>query len=260
MTAFILLVLSAAWVCPSCGGGVDEAFCPRCLIPEPPSGMAFVPGDTITVDGVPCTVPSFYVDSAAVSYEDILPWLNGAFEDGEGLAALVTGQYDADFQFLRYTPFTGDASGSGLAVPPACMGLPAASVTLEGARSYLASEGRRLPSAAELALAARNGLVAEVDVFSVMSTYADMMEQSMGSMLGRLSTQAMFAGYSTASERVMWEWTGSLPGSPADVARDADAPCATLYRPGGTGVADAGSGYFNVAFRGVVPLPLAASR
>jgi len=70
----------------------------------------------------------------------------------------------------------------------------------------------------------------------------------------------MFAGYSTSAERVMWEWTGSLPGSPAVVALDADAPCATLYRSGGTGIADAGSGYFNVAFRGVVSLPLAASR
>lgn len=260
MTAFILLVLSAAWVCPSCGGGVDEAFCPRCLIPEPPAGMVFVPGDTVTVDGVLCTVPPFYVDSSAVSYEEMLPWLDGAFEDGEGLAAIITGQYDEDFQFLRYTPFTGDDSGSGLTVPQACMSLPAASVTLEGAERYLASEGRRLPAAAELALAARNGLVAEVDVFTVMSAYADMMEASMGSMLGRLSTQAMFAGYSTSSERVMWEWTGSLPGSPADVARDAGAPCATLFRPGGTGIADAGSGYFNVAFRGVVSLPLAASR
>lgn len=254
------MVLSAAWVCPSCGDGVEAAFCPRCLIPEPPSGMAFVPGDTITVDGVLCDVQPFYIDSSAVSYQDLLPWLNGAFEDGEGLAAIITGQYDEDFQYLRYTPFTGDESGSGLTVPQACMDLPAASVTPGGARSYLASTGRRLPSAAELALAARNGLVEEVDVFAVMSTYADMMEASMGAMLGRLSTQAMFAGYSTASERVMWEWTGSLPGSPTEAVRDAVAPCTTVYRPGGTGIADSGSGYFNVAFRGVVSLPLAASR
>lgn len=255
-----MLVLSGAWVCPSCGDGVDDAFCPVCLIPVPPAGMAFVHGDTITVDGVTCTVEPFYVDSSAVTYEDLLPWLNGAFEDGEGLAAVITGQYDENFQFLRYTPFTGDASGSGLTVPQVCMGLPAASVTPRGAREFLASEGRRLPTAAELALAARNGLVAEVDVFSVMSTYADMMESSMGSMLGRLSTQAMFAGYSTATERLMWEWTGSVPGSPGEVAHDSEEPCATLYRAGGTGIAEAGSGYFNVAFRGVVSLPLAASR
>ncbi len=230
------------------------------MIPAPPDGMAFIPGDTITYEGVLYEVAPFYADSTPVTYASILPWLNGAFEDGQGLAALITGHYDENFQFLRYTPLTGDETGAGLTVPPDCMDLPATSVTPEGASGFLAASGRRLPSAVELALAARHGLLADTDVYSVMSVYADMMEASMGALLGRLSAQAMFAGYSTAAERVVWEWTGSVPGSPAVSGGETASPCAVIYRNSGSGVADNRSGYFNIAFRGVVGLPLAASR
>ncbi|MGB4082197.1 MAG: hypothetical protein WBK62_02990, partial [Candidatus Fermentibacter daniensis] len=64
--------------------------------------------------------------------------------------------------------------------------------------------------------------------------------------------------YSTASERVIWEWTGSAPGEPASSSTETLSPCTVIYRNGGPGVADNSSGYFNVAFRGVVSLPLAA--
>lgn len=258
MIPVIVATLISVWTCPSCGVGVDAAFCGRCMIPEPPSGMAFIPACTVNHEGVDYEVPSFYIDSSAVSYFDILPWLNGAFSDGPGLARLVTGHYDEHFQFLRYTPFTGDEAGAGLTVPGPCSGLPACSITWSGASEYLASIGKRLPSAVELAAAAEAGLLTDIDVYNVMNTYADMMESSMGAMLGRLSIQAMFAGYSTASERVIWEWTGSAPGEPASSSTETLSPCTVIYRNGGPGVADNSSGYFNVAFRGVVSLPLAA--
>ncbi len=230
------------------------------MIPEPPSGMAFVPACTVNYEGVDYEVPAFYIDSSAVPYSDLLPWLNGAFEDGPGLARLVTGHYDENFQFLRYTPFTGDEAGAGLTVPESCSGLPACSMTWSGASEYLASIGKRLPSAVELAAAACAGLLTDADIYDIMGVYADMMESSMGAMLGRLSSQAMFAGYSTASERVVWEWTGSAPGEPASSSTETLSPCAVVYRNSGPGAADNASGYFNVAFRGAVGLPLAAQK
>jgi hypothetical protein len=68
----------------------------------------------------------------------------------------------------------------------------------------------------------------------------------------------MFAGYSTASERVMWEWTrdewGHHPGNSADML----ATYRTIWKPLDppvTGAAGRDTGYFNVIFRGVVSLP-----
>jgi formylglycine-generating enzyme required for sulfatase activity len=222
--------------------------------------MAWVAGDTITYEGTLYEVPSFYIDSAATTYSEFLPWLNGRIGTAEDLADIITGQYDENYQFLRYTPLTGDETGSGLTVPAACLELPATSVTWPAAAEYLSESGRRLPSAVEMALASRAGLVADIDVYSIMSTYGSMMEASMGALLGRLSTQAMFAGYSTASERVVWEWTSSIPGSPDATDMDTIAPCPVIWRNSGPGVADGRSGYFNLAFRGVVSIPLAATR
>jgi hypothetical protein len=250
-----ILAVIGAWICPSCGSDADGYFCAECLLPEPPPGMAWVPADTITVDGITVEVPGFFVDSATVSWGDVLPWLNSTVTDLEDLGRVITGRYDENLQFLRYTPLTGDGTGSGLTVPGPCIDLPATSLTPAAASEYLASTGRRLPTAAELALAERHGLVSPPDVYDVMAVYGSMLESAMGSVLGRLSSQAMFAGYSTASERRTWEWSSSEPGSPGEPYRGGPAPCLIVMRPGQAGIADRTSGYFNITFRGAASSP-----
>ncbi len=243
--------VAAAWDCPQCGLTNQGPICRRCSLPEPPPGTVWIEGDTVTVDGEVVEVAPFFIDASPVTYRRMLPWLNEEATSLERLAELVSGQADDNLNFLRYTPFTGNEQGTGLTVPSACLDLPACSITWNGARQFLASEGKRLPTAAELALAARRGLLPELDVQNVMSAFAEMMYQAMGSALGRFDAQAMFAGYGTPGERAIWEWTGDTP-SGADPAVD---PCATIFRARGAGIASIDCGYFNVAFRGAVSDP-----
>ncbi len=249
-----------SWQCPSCGRDAEGAVCPGCVIPAPPPGMVWIEGDTLTLDGILYEVGPFYIDSGPVTWRSVLPWLNSRVESLEDLAWVITGVFDENLQFIRYTPLTSSETGDGLGVPAACLDMPAGSFTLQGAAGFLASEGRRLPTVLELALASRSGVFAGTDVFTVMSAYSSIMEAAMGPLLGRLQSQAMFAGYSTAAERVMWEWTTSDPADPLVDLDESTSPCATVWRPSGTGVADRGSGYFNIAFRGVVGPPPAGGR
>ena len=256
VTGLIRMVLlaaaaAAAWDCPQCGLSNQGPICRRCSLPEPPPGTVWIRGDTITVDGEVVEVAPFFIDASPVTYRRLLPWLNEEATSLERLAELVSGKADDNMNFLRYTPFTGNEQGTGLAVPSACLDLPACSITWTGARQFLASEGKRLPTTAELALAARRGFFRELDVQAVMSAFAEMMYQAMGSALGRFDAQAMFAGCGTPGEIVIWEWTGDTP-SGAGVWTD---PCVVIFRTGGTGIASTDSGYFNVAFRGAVSDP-----
>jgi hypothetical protein len=255
-TALFLLAAvpaaAAAWDCPACGTANQGQICTECHLPEPPEGMAWVPGDTITVDGILFRVEPFFIDSSRVTYRDVLPWLNSEATSIDRLAEIVSGQYDESLNFLRYTPFTGSEDGSGITVPAGCLDLPVTSFTWPAASDYLRSTGRRMPSTAEMALAARHGMVADQDIFEIMSAWASMMEASMGSLLGRISAQAMFAGYSSRAERAIWEWTSDAPGY-----GDPPVPpaCMVVFRPSGTGLADRSSGYFNIGFRGAVTDP-----
>jgi hypothetical protein len=219
--------------------------------------MAYVPACSVEVQGVAVSVQSFFVDSFPVTYREVLPWMNESIGSLEDMAAVVTGQYDPDLQFLRYTPFTGNSEGTGITVPSNCFSLPVGSFTYEGAASYLLSRGARLPTAAELLAAKRAGLVSRIDVESVMRRYSAMMRSTMGSMLGELADQAMFAGFSTVAERIMWEWTTDAWGQPPDSIYRTEAPYRVIVRPveeAELGAAGSDMGYFNVAFRGVVPI------
>lgn len=256
MTGLIRIVLlaaavAAAWDCPRCGLSNQGSICRRCSLPEPPAGTVWIEGDTVTVGGELVEVAPFFLDASPVTYRRILPWLNEEATSLERLAELVSGQADENLNFLRYTPFTGNEQGTGLTVPSACLDLPACSITWTGAIQFLSSEGKRLPTAAELALAERCGLLREMDVQAVMSTFAEMMYDAMGSALGRFDAQAMFAGYGTPGERVVWEWTGDTPSG----AGSRTDPCVVIFRGGATGIASTDSGYFNVAFRGAVSDP-----
>jgi hypothetical protein len=260
--AVILVVLAgaaAAWDCPRCGTpGQGAAFCSVCGLPEPPAGMAFVPGCTVTVSGEQVEVAPFFIDSMPVTYRDVLPWMETAVTSEEDLAAVVTGQFDESYQFLSFTPFINNEDGTALTVPAASFGMPAASFTWEGATLFLTDAGKRLPTLAQITAANEAGLITRFDVYTVMSSFEPVMTATMGQLLGPLGRQSMFMGYSTASERVMWEWTRDewalRPWEPGDPL----GPYRTIWKcldTPVTGAAGRDTGYFNVIFRGVVSLP-----
>jgi hypothetical protein len=249
----ILLLLSSpapAWDCPACGEANGGQICTRCFLPEVPSGMVYIPACSVVLDGDTVSVEPFFVDASFTTYRQVLPWMNSTITTLDQLATVLTGQFDENLQFLRYTPITGSSDSSGMTVPSTCLDMPACSFTRTGAEAYLLAAGKRLPTVAELAAVDAAGIIERIDVYDVMSGYASMMTVALGEMLGRLQGQAMFAGYSTADERVLWEWTSDVPGAP-----DPAEPCGIIYRHTGTGIAVASCGYFNVAFRGAVTLP-----
>lgn len=256
VTIALILVSSAAaeWTCPACGGAAEGDACPGCGLLRPPEGMAYVPACRVQVLGDTVAVDAFLVDSTPVSYRRVLPWLNANLTSMQDLAELLVGQYDAEGQFLKFTPFVVGESGQALTVPTDCFSMPVSSFTWTGAVRYLRSRGARLPRAAELAAAARMGLAEPVDVYPVMSSYSQVLERNMG-ILGSLGSQAIFS-YGEGSELQMWEWTldawGQDPAEPAGQQN----PYRTLLRPGRQepGVARKNMGYFNVIFRGVIPV------
>ena len=172
--------------------------------------------------------------------------------------AIGTSALFANYQFLSFTPFINNEDGTALTVPTNSFGVPASSFTWEGATLYLLDQGKQLPTSAQLTAAMEAGLVTGFDVYTVMSSYANVMTATMGNMLGSLGSQSMFAGYSTAAERVMWEWArdewAHQPGTHIDML----ATCRTMWKPletPVTGAAARDAGYFNVIFRGVISLP-----
>jgi hypothetical protein len=69
---------------------------------------------------------------------------------------------------------------------------------------------------------------------------------------------SMFSEGARPEDRVMWEWTRDARGQPPDSLPDLDSPYAVLFRPTDppeTGTGLRSIGYYNVIFRGVVPLP-----
>lgn len=260
LRALLILAFSAAaWTCPACGdAGQTNGVCSVCGLPQPPSGMAFVPASRVVVQGDTVEVGAFFIDSMPVAYRDVLPWLSQNCRDGQVLASVVTGQYSDSGHFLAFTPFVATA-GSEYSVPAVCLDRPAASFTWTGAQWYLSSRGTRLPTLAEMHAAARLGLIQPFNAYSEMQLFANLMETSLGDVLGALGRQAMFAGYSTEEERVMWELTHTpVGGDPAVALPATDDPCVYIFKPlpvpisTGTG---RDMGYFNVIFRGAIDLP-----
>lgn len=260
LRALLILAFSAAaWTCPACGETEQTgSVCSACRLPEPPAGMAFVPASTVVVRGDTVEVGAFFIDSLPVAYRDVLPWLGQNCRDGQVLASVITGQYSDSGHFLAFTPFVATAT-SEYSVPAVCLDRPAASFTWTGAQWYLSSRGTRLPTLAEMHAAARAGLIQPFNAYSEMQLYANLMETSLGDILGALGRQAMFAGYSTEGERVMWELTHTpLGGDPSTAMPEAGDPCVYIFKPlpvpieSGTG---RDMGYFNVIFRGAIDLP-----
>lgn len=261
MVILSLLLAAAAlnaWNCPNCLQYNEGSFCSECYLPETPSGMVFVPSSTVTIQGEEIHVPAFFIDQRQVSYRDVLQWLNNSGFSAEELGLVITGSTDASMQFLAFTPFIGDNTG-GITVPSTMLDRPAASITWNGAQTFLAENGRRLPTLAEMTAAHEMGLILAEDSFQAMQGFSEQMRMSMGDMLGTLAAQAMFAGYSTASERVMWELTGTVfNGDPLETALLEETLYITLFKALEEPLLSAShrnNGYFNILFRGAIEIP-----
>jgi len=221
--------------------------------------MAFIPACTVELEGVTIDVEPFYIDSFPITYRQILPWMSGVIGSPEDLAAIITGQFDENYQFLSFTPFINSEDGTSLTVPSDCFGIPAASFTWEGASLYLRDQGKQLPTAVQLMAARNAGVLEGFDVYTVMSTYSDVMMASLGNLLGNISNQSMFTGHSTTSERIMWEFARDQWGRHQDEPIDMTGKYRILFKPVDPvqlGAAGRSMGYFNVIFRGVVVLPM----
>lgn len=262
MRALIVLLLAAmaagAWNCPRCGLDVQGDLCRACGIPRVPPGMVYVPRTTVVIQGDTLSVAPFLVDTFPVTYRSVLPWLGENCRDPRALASVITGQYNENGLFLAFTPFVAGTGGE-FTVPAPCMDRPAAGFTWNGATAYLAFRGLRLPTLGELYAAHQHGHVESFNVYTEMQNYADVLESSLGSILGNLALQAMYAGYSTAEERLMWELTFTPFGDPPVTAVPrVENPFITLFKalpaPRTTGTGR-DMGYFNVIFRGALNLP-----
>lgn len=247
-----------AWDCPDCGADNQGSYCTVCHLPEPPAGMVFVPACSVVTGDDTVHVSRFFIDESPVSYRSFLPWLNNSGFGVRELGVIITGGGDDSMEFLAFTPFIGDPSG-GITVPSRCLENAAASITWNGSQSYLSDRGKRLPTLGEIHAANQAGILTEIDVYQAMLAYSDQLRASMGDMLGMLGTQAMFAGYSTARERVMWELTGTVyGGNPVNTAPAGDVIRVTIFKPGNPpelSFIDRNDGYFNVVFRGAIQVP-----
>ncbi len=249
---------ASAWMCPDCGRENSGTFCEACHLPEPPEGMIFVPETQVDIDGVTVEVHRFFIDRSPVTCRDFIPWLNSEGFTIDDLGVVITGSGGDAMEFLAFTPFIGDQSG-GITVPSQCLENPVTSITWNGAQSFLADKGKRLPTLAELTAAAEAGLIEQYDSYEIMLSFADQMRFTMGEMLGVLGSQAMFAGYSTANERVTWELTSTVNGG--DPARPAPAlheDYVNIYKPLDEAIVSTinrNNGYFNVIFRGAIRVP-----
>jgi formylglycine-generating enzyme required for sulfatase activity len=217
--------------------------------------MVFVPATTVEINGNPVDVPPFFIDSLPVTYREFLPWLNGSDFGTDELGIIITGSGAESMQFLAFTPFMRAQEG-GITVPSQCLENPVASITWTGAQSFLSDSGKRLPTLAEIEAASSRGLIDNWDSYEAMQVFAGQMQASMGELLGTLSLQAMFAGYSTANERIMWELTATaFGGDPVATAASVDVHFITLFKALSEPILSSAGremGYFNVIFRGAI--------
>lgn len=258
LPALILFALAFAWQCPECGMENQDSYCHNCHLPETPDGMVYIPATTVEIDGESIDVSGFFIDASPVTYREFIPWLNTSGFGAEELGIIITGSTGDAMEFLAFTPFIGDQQG-GVTVPSQCLENPAAAITWNGAQSYLSDEGKRLPTLAEMYAADASGVIQPFDAYQAMLAFAGQMRAAMGDMLGTVGTQAMFAGYSTERERIMWELTGTVCGDEVtNTAPSSDAGYILILKPGEaflTSAVDRDNGYFNVLFRGAIQVP-----
>ena len=258
LPALTLFALAFAWQCPECGAENQDSYCNVCHLPEPPDGMVYIPATTVEIDGESVDVSRFFIDVSPVTYREFLPWLNNSGFSSDELGIIITGDGENPMDFLAFTPFQGDQQG-GVTVPSVCLENPVASITWNGAQSFLSEQGKRLPSLAEMYAADAAGVIQPFDTYTAMLAFANQMRAGMGELLGTVGTQAMFAGYSTERERIMWEFTGTVPGDDAgNTAPSSDAKYIHIIKPADglqISATDRDDGYFNVIFRGAIQVP-----
>jgi len=277
-TLYLLIVfvpVLLAWTCPECGIDNDGDFCSICSLPRLPDDMTYVPPSSILIEDEIVHVGPFYIDTEPVICRDVLDWLGGEISNVNQIPIYLTGQeallmpgenMGEDFRdiiFIRYTPWViyrnMQGEVTGITVQTGCFDIPAASITFDAARLYLNDNGKRLPSRAEITAAASAGAIEYVDTWEVMETYSDFISMTLSGVIGVTPAGlAMFSANQSPEERIMWEWTRDswtqFPGSTTDL----QSPYALIFKPLDPpieGVALRESGYYNIIFRGVVPIP-----
>ncbi len=274
LLVFFLAALAWGWICPACGTENSGEFCTHCDIPEPPEGMEFVEASIVIIDGEDVEVGPFFIDSKPVICRDVLSWISNEIRHLQEVHIYLSGQEEllmpgdamgeeyTNIVFIRYSPWViyKDVQGSvtGITVQTGCFDIPAASFTWQAANLYLHDRGSRLPSRAELTVATESGIIEIEDTWEVLNAYSDFITMTLSGILGiPPANLAMFSDNQSPADRVMWEWTrdawGQAPGSLSEL----ESPYALIFKPvvpPVAGTALRGSGYYNVIFRGVVPI------
>jgi len=272
---FVLASITYAWICPACGTENSGEFCIECNLPSPPVGMEYIGPSTVTIDGESLFVSPFFIDREPVICRDILDWLTREISHVNQISFYLTGQEELimpgssmgedfrDIIFVRYAPWVIykniEDGVTGVTVQTGCFDIPAVSITFDAARLYLNDNGKRLPTRLEIEAAASAGVIELEDTWEIMNAYSDFMSMTLSGIVGTsLAGLAMFSENRTPEERIMWEWTRDAWNQPPDTISDIYSPYALIFKPldpSIVGAAPRQVGYYNIIFRGVVPVP-----
>lgn len=272
---FILVSVVYAWTCPACGTDNNGDFCTDCDLPIPPLGMEYIGPSTVIISGETISVDPFFIDAEPVICRDILDWLALEVSHVDQIPVYLTGQEEllmpgesmgeefSNIIFIRYTPwvvYKDEQNGvTGFTVQTGCFDIPATSITFDAARLFLNDKGKRLPTRVEIAAATSAGVIGFEDTWEVMNVYSDFISMTLSGIIGTTPARlAMFSENQTPEERIMWEWTRDSWEQSPDTISDFQSPYALIFKPldppiEGTALRE--SGYYNVVFRGVVPIP-----
>ena len=240
-----------------------------------PPGMEYIAPSIVIVDGDSINVAHYFIDREPVICRSILDWLAQEISYADQIPVYITGQEELlfpgenmgeDFRniiFVRYTPwviYRNEQNGvTGVTVQTGCFDIPATSITFDAARLYLNDNGKRLPTGVEIAAAVTAGAIRIEDTWEVMSAYSDFISMTLSGIIGTSPARlAMFSENQAPEDRIMWEWTRDAWEQPLDTISDLQSPYALICKPLDPpfkGAALRESGYYNVIFRGVVPIP-----
>ncbi len=275
LAVFLFVVFASttmAWDCPACSSENSGNLCVDCGVPEPPAGMVFVKACSVEIDGETISVEPFYIDKSPVTCREVLPILNLLSNSLQSVTPLITGQEtllidgaaldNPGVQFIKYTPyyFTGGTSDNpmNLSVMNGCFDIPATCLTWEGANLCLLNSGKRLPMPAELAAAYKAGCISPINCGDILDKYSGLMNATVLGLLNIPMSQMSILTNGIAEDNIMWEWTGTEWGTDYNSIADYESAHMVIFKPyAGSlfGSAPRQYGYFNIMFRGVVPIP-----